>query len=99
MIRSAHAPMAGPSSPLKNSHGPSLAATGGLPPFGSHGSAPAMVLAVDRGLVAIRRAAVDRRRDLREATGPNRVSTVSSRVGVFPPLNQYTPLRGVILAR
>src|SRR5271155_5168018 len=69
MIRSAKASMARPSSGVKNTQGPSLTATGGLPPFGSHGSAPAIVLAVDRELVDISSAAVDRRRDLREATG------------------------------
>jgi hypothetical protein len=93
-MRSAKASIARPSSVVKNSQGPSFAAAGGLPPFGSHGSAPEIVLAVVlRELVAIRRAAVDRRRDLREATGPNRVSTVYSRVGFFRQLNQYTPLR------
>jgi hypothetical protein len=65
-MRSAKASIARPCSGVKNSHGPSLAATGGFPPFGSQGSAPAMVLAVDRGLVAITKAAVDRRTDLRD---------------------------------
>jgi len=70
-----------------------------LPPFGSHGSEPEIVLAVVlRELVAIKRAAVDRRRDLREANGPNRVSTVCSRfmvVDCTPPASSLQLSRHV----
>jgi hypothetical protein len=76
MMRSAKASMARPSSGVKNSQGPILAATGGLPPFGSQGSAPEIVLAEDREPVAIKRAAVDIKRDLREISGPESVCTV-----------------------
>jgi hypothetical protein len=55
-----------------------LAATGGLPPFGSQGSAPEMVLAVDFDVTAIKREAVESKRDLREVIGPIRVSTKCS---------------------
>ena len=71
--------MARPSSGVKNSQGPILAAIGGLPPLGSQGSAPAMVLAVDRELAEMSSAAVDSSIDRRENSAPNLVSTRGSR--------------------
>src|ERR1700761_6821206 len=79
MIRSASASMARPSSVVKNSQGPSFAADGGLPPFGSQGSAPEMVRADEFDAVAISRAALDNSIDLRETSRPSRVSKVDSR--------------------
>src|ERR1700742_4730700 len=79
MIRSASASMARPSSVVKNSQGPSFAAAGGLPPFGSHGSAPTMVRADEFDAVAISSAALDSSIDLREISLPSDDSKVSSR--------------------
>ena len=46
MMQSTSASMARPSSPLKNSHGPSLIGGGGFPAFGAQGNLPAIVAAL-----------------------------------------------------